>query len=193
MKVGYTLDEKGNVKEISSLYAAAQWFKKKFIESNMDANKISKIEFSGQIKGDFIKDYTNPVLEGDTTKFTICWIMSVTFNSIFGIPDKRYYYIIFRKNWFNRWANTYFDSANKYFNQDGITIKMDILNHCWHLIRQDISALVLVTGDTNIYYMTMADAIKTFRKLGAVTDKYNQNITGLPKSTFKLNEDVFTY
>ena len=188
---GYELDEKGNVKKISNIYAASQWFKTKFVENNIDNDKIRKIEFAERVLSDFVKQYDDG--QQSVQKFTIAWVVKVDYENHFGSLDTRYYYIMYRTKWFHRWANTYYESLKKYFNHDGLTLKMDIPKHAFDLKRDGISTLVNVTEDTHLWYMSMKDVIDCYKKWGSVTDKYNQISLGLPKSMFSDNEDVNKY
>jgi hypothetical protein len=197
---GFVMDGQ-RVKAITKLYAALQWFKKDFGERNQDSDKIRGFDLISSIKGDYIQNYTQsykdedssiPNSRKDITKFNICWVVKVTFISVFGSEDIRYYYIVFRKTFFNRWANTYYENATKYFNHDGITLKVDVINHALppHNDVISTSTLVLVTGDTKIYYISMEDVFDlASTKLGIFTDKWNQVCVGIPKSLMK-EEDL---
>ncbi len=195
--MGFEMDGE-RVKSITKLYAALQWFKKDFGERHSD--KIRGFDLISSIKGDYIQNYTRsykdddgiesitPSTRKDITKFTLCWVVKVTFVSVFGTEDVKYYYVVFRKSFFSRWANIYYENARSHFNHDGITLKVDVINHALPP-KQDtiaISTLVLVTGDTKIYYIPMEDVYQlATTKLGIFTDKWNQVCVGIPKSLMK--------
>ncbi len=190
---GFKINEHGVVSSITKLYAALMWFKKCFGEVNRDSDKITKFEVVDNVKGDFVQNYSQP--NGRVTKFNICWVVKVTFKSVFGTPDERFYFVIFRKKFFNRWANTYYEGLNKYFGQDGITIKTDVLEKSRNFYSRNIShisSLVVVAGNTRVYYMPMKDLIQLSQKIGIITDKWNQVCVGIPKSLMS-EEDVNKY
>ena len=203
---GFILNEDGTVNTITKLWPSVQFFKQKFYEEHFDSETIRNFELIGNIKGDYVQDYSrsfkdenekmgSPEIEyrKDVVKFNVCWIVKVTFMSVFNTPDEKIYYIVFRHKFFNRWDNTYYENAKKYFDRDGITLKTDILEHAMNQNKVEISTLVLVTGNTKIYYTPMKEVLDLAqRKIGIFTDKWNQVCVGIPKEIM-LEEDVNKY
>lgn len=184
----------------TSLYSSVKFFQQKFLEKNKDNYIINGFSVVDRIEGDFITDYTKDAnyKEGgnerkDINKFTICWVVEVPIVHQLGIADSRYYYVVYRANWFNRWANIYYPSAKKYHNQDGITLKVDIITNSLSCFNKSniskISTLVFVTQPSLIYYISMEDVLQlSDKKLGIFTDKWNQVCVGIPKSSFSLDD-----
>src|SRR3982751_3145593 len=153
---GYEMDGE-KVVRIKTLYAALQWFKKKFEEENYDNPKFRHFEIVDQIKGNYIMDYTKSyskdvnksggelpdeqLLEKernrdssrteryDIRKFPICWVVAVTVISPLSMKEKRYYYVMKIGKWYSRWANNLYPSAKKHFNKEGFTLNTSVLLH----------------------------------------------------------------
>lgn len=193
LKQGYKLDENNKVVALENLYPAVRYFEKTFREQALDVMSIYSFKMKDYIEGDYISNYTSPD-SNDIKKFKICWIGEVKFKPkqegnllehMYNVKnDTHYYYIIFRKRWYNKWANNYYESLPRYHDKDGITVKIDIFLDAVDNNRNAKSTLVLITGDCKIYYIPMLEAAKFGDKIGIVTDKWNQQIIGLPKEMF---------
>ena len=210
---------------IKNIYEAVDHFKKAFETENGDNPRYRKFEVVDRIMGDHTMDYTKSysktinrsenagedtlkkerertdvyrVERQDIKKFVQCWVIRVTYLSGLGIRDHRYYYVVRRERFFNRWANTLYERAKKHFDKDGITLKTDIIIHSLKnpltmTDTSEISTLVLVMGNSDIYYMNLDKINRLAAKgLGVVTDKWNQQVVGIPKDEFSL-KDVNIY
>lgn len=184
------MDDNGNVVELKSLWAAAKYFEKKFREYHLDTYNIYSFKAVDRIEGDFITDYSTTIEEQQkqTRKFNICWVFQTQFYNKLHIMDSKYYYIIYRNKWFNRWANIYYQNARRYFDKEGITVKVDILRDTYGRGIEQCT-LVLLTGNCEIFYLPMKDVYTLANtKLGIFTDKWNQLCLGIPKEKFLLSD-----
>lgn len=226
---GYEVDSGGEVTRVTSLSAALKWFQKSFEEDHYDDVRFRKFDVVDQVKGDFVMDYTtshsrhvnqdkneitdlnveweksmvkknpNMTKRYDIRRFTVCWVVGVKYISPLSTIEKRYYYVVYRNKWYNKWANNLYPFAKKWFNKDGITLKADILMHSMrnpdadHMDVSGASTLVLVTENLEIFYASMDKINKLAAKnLGIVTDKWNQQVVGIPRDEFSV-EDVNNY
>lgn len=188
---GYEMDKNGNVIKITNLYASTKYFENIFRKENIDNEQITGFKVVEKIQGDYITDYTNadPLAVTDVKKFTICYVIEVRFMSTFGTLDSKYYYVIYRSKWYNRWANVSYPSLKKYQNKDGVTIKTDILIDSEMRKAQDMSTLVLcIGGECKLYYIKMRDILNLEDKIGIFTDKWNQQCVGIPKDMFSFED-----
>lgn len=203
-----------------SLYKSVLYFKSIFVEKHKSNPLINGFKIVDKIDGDFITDYTksfsknidNTVIKeedidkaiesekphkgltskrDDIIRRPVCWVIEIPIVHPLGIVDHKYYYIVYRKKWFNRWANIYYKSTTRYFNKEGITIVTDILKNslcCYNKTNiNKISTLVFVTTD-GVYYIPMEEVFKLSRKIGIFTDKWNQVCVGIPRSSFLLED-----
>jgi hypothetical protein len=195
MQLGYEIDANNKVISLSTLWASTKYFEKIFGEKHIDTYSIYSISIVDYILGDYITDYTQPhntrsenvnpeTVRTDVRKFKICYVFEVKFRNSLQIMDKKYYYIIFRKKWYNRWADMNYPRLTQHLKKDGITVKTDIILDAVSKGINREATLVLVMEDCSIWYANMYDLGVWGDKIGVITDKWNQQCIGIPKSMF---------
>ena len=102
-----------------------------------------------------------------------------------GCDDDYYYYIIYRSKWLNSWYKSF--RLDKYKRKEGIYIPFNILKHIDRNKLEQISEVVLVMGDSSIFYSKSTDVLNFFRKnkMPLVVNSYGLMQTCLPKEIFK--------
>jgi len=125
-------------------------------------------EVRGKVRKYSDKAYDKVEYERDSR---LCWIVKKDVLNGLGIPDKVYYYIIYRTNWHRRWAEPDLSNVSKYQNTPGVLIDDAIITRLINMNMTEHTAItigiaeVMRAGVTpKFYYCLASDATKFINK-----------------------------
>ena len=89
----------------------------------------------------------------------------------FRIEDNRYYYLVFKKSWWNNWAETENANVTKYHHKPGITISSRIYSNMqMNQKYRNLGALVIGLPDRTFHYIKCVDFVKFATRYDTVFD-----------------------
>ena len=89
----------------------------------------------------------------------------------FGFEDNRYYYLVFRKKWWNHWAEVENANVTKYHNKPGCTISSRIYSSMqFNSKYKSLGALVIGFPDRTFHYIKCDDFMKFVERYDTIFD-----------------------
>ena len=89
----------------------------------------------------------------------------------FRLDDNRYYYLVFKKRWWNSWAETENANVTKYHNKPGVTISSRIYtNMQMNSKYRNLGALVIAFPDMTFHYIKCVDFLRFATRYDTIFD-----------------------
>ncbi len=114
---------------------------------------------------------------------TLATVVVKKFVNRFGAPDYYYYYILYRERLYKSWASEEHGyNIKKYEQQEGVTFSVEVIRDIQNNRLEGNSAIVLITKDAMISFISSGDMFDFMRKYSWFTNKWGERSTGFGRS-----------